>query len=101
MATRLPFGEMSRKSGFDRSMKWEIGGSFGLMAVLINASQPRILNAPTLPEVMNANAGNVSTMLQEKTSSWLEACIHSCTDMKVMGHGSMGPDFCQKQLFLL
>lgn len=29
------------------------------------------------------------------------ACIHICTDIKVMGHGSMGPDLCKNKCFFL
>lgn len=97
-----PFGDFtSPTSGFDRSTKSEIGGSFGLMAVFDskNAWQPRFASESSDLAGSDEFRECWKCIYHAAQKNQSVACIHICTDSKVMGHGSMGPDFCKKKCF--
>lgn len=100
MATRRPLrGDFtSPTSGFDRSTKSEIGGSGHWVDGSFrskNAPQPRFASESS------DLAGSDEFRYNACKKNQSVACIHICTDIKVMGHGSMGPDLCKNQCFLL
>ena len=99
-----PFGEISRVQhlALTDPLKSEIGGSGhwvdGSFRSKI-ALQPRFASESSDLAGSDEFREGWKCIYHAAQTNQSVACIHICTDIKVMGHGSTGPIFCKNKCF--